>query len=376
MMERVSIVRCPNYDEKEVDHSVRKSIELLGGLGGVIKKGSRVLLKPNILTARKPEDGVTTHPNVVKAVAKVVAGAGGIVVIGDCSGSVFYHSTEKSMEESGIKKVAEELNVGIKPFELDGFRKVKVTNGLILKEAYIAKTALDADVIIDLPKLKTHMDTMLTGAVKNMFGCIPNGERKKIHCLKQGDFNKALIDIYSIAKPSLAVMDAVVAMEGNGPSHGPLKEVGVIMASKNPVALDVVATQVMGFKVEDVGTNTAAVEKKLIDGRGGIEVVGETIESVRTKFRRPSTFLQKKPVVRLLSSLTEVKPLVLSNKCAACGVCVKSCPAEAIKIENNRAVIDERKCIKCYCCHELCPKDAVTLKESLILKTMKKLGAK
>lgn len=374
MMERVSIVGCDSYDYEAVRDAVKKAVELAGGIKDVVGKGDRVLLKPNVLTARKPEDGVTTHPSVVKAVAELVLETGGVVSIGDCSGSVFYRTTADSLGESGMLDIARELYVEVKPFEKGGFRKVKVKEGLILKEVYLAKAALEADVVIDLPKLKTHMDTMLTGAVKNMFGCIPNGERKRLHCLNSGDFAKALVDIYSTVKPAFAVLDGVVAMEGNGPSQGTLKKAGVLMASRNPAAVDIIATEVMGFKADDVPTNTAAVEKKLTSR--SIEVVGNSVRSVRTEFKRPSTFLKNKPLIRLLSSLSKVEPLILPEKCAGCSVCIESCPAEAIKLEKNRAIIDKTKCIRCYCCHELCPKGAVMLKESLFLKAVKKAGVR
>jgi uncharacterized protein (DUF362 family)/Pyruvate/2-oxoacid:ferredoxin oxidoreductase delta subunit len=373
-MERVSIVRCGSYDDAAVRDAVRKAIELAGGIGSVVGKGDRVLLKPNVLTARKPSDGLTTHPSVVKAVAELAMEAGGVVSIGDCSGSVFYCTTEDSLMESGMLDIARELYIEVAPFEKGGFRKVKVKEGLILKEVYLANMALDADVVISLPKMKTHMETMMTGAVKNMFGCIPNGERKKLHCLKSGDFAKALLDIYSTVKPKLAVMDGIVAMEGNGPSQGTLKNTGVLMASLNPAALDVVSAGVMGFKSGEVSTNAAAMDNGLI--QGGIEVVGSSIESVRTEFKRPSTLLKNTSLTRLISSLAKVEPKTLSEKCIGCGVCVESCPAEAIRLEHGRAVIDKTKCIRCYCCHELCPKGAVTLDESIFLKTVKKLGVR
>ncbi|MDD5111798.1 MAG: DUF362 domain-containing protein, partial [Candidatus Altiarchaeota archaeon] len=358
-MDTVAIVRCRDYETFAVEKAVREAVSLAGGLKGLVKKGDRVLLKPNVLTAKRPEEGVTTHPSVVAAVARMVMEEGGLPFIGDCSGSVFYETTKKALEESGIMEAARRLGIEARPLEAGMFRKVPVERGLILKEVYIANDVLDADVVIDLPKMKTHTETMMTGAVKNMFGCTPNGERKRLHGLPTEKFSKALVDIYMAARPKLAVMDAIIAMEGNGPSQGTLKESGLILASRNPAALDVAAARLMGFEPSSVTTIPPTAEKGLVRLDEDITIKGESLERARTKFKRPASYLNAKTFMGFMTSLASVRPFVIKEKCASCGVCVKSCPAEAIRIDGNSAAIDYNKCVKCYCCHELCPKGAV-----------------
>ncbi|MGB9132092.1 MAG: DUF362 domain-containing protein, partial [Methanosarcina sp.] len=256
---RVAIVRCSDYSN--VKDAIRESLNLIGGLEKIISPGNRVLLKPNVLAVRPPEDAVTTHPAVVSAMCELVLEAGGIPVIGDGSGIVRPGSTSTSQafKASGIEDAASGCGAELINFETSGYVEVEVPNAGQFSRLHIAKAILDADVIISLPKLKTHELTLYTGAVKNFFGVIPQKNRKQAHALEDRDrFGNAVVDIYSIVKPQLAIMDGIVGMEGNGPSNGTPVSAGVVMASYDCVALDIVASELIGIDPLKVPTNKAA----------------------------------------------------------------------------------------------------------------------
>ncbi|WP_292344671.1 DUF362 domain-containing protein [Methanohalophilus sp. 2-GBenrich] len=202
--------------------AVREAIDLLGCFDE-IKAGMRILIKPNVLTAREPEDAATTHPSLVRAVCEIVKEAGAHPVVGDCAGITSAGATAQALEKSGIKQAALEGGGEVVNFQTAGFSKVKPENPLRLDEIYVSDSVLDADYIINLPKLKTHELTTMTGAVKNMFGAVPLRIRKEAHMMADPlIFSEILLDIYNVATPQLSLIDAVVGMEGDGPSRGKL----------------------------------------------------------------------------------------------------------------------------------------------------------
>ena len=212
---RVALVRCMDYSTSK--QAVREAIDLLGCFDE-IKAGMRILIKPNVLTAREPEDAATTHPSLVRAVCEIVKEAGAHPVVGDCAGITSAGATAQALEKSGIKQAALEGGGEVVNFQTAGFSKVKPENPLRLDEIYVSDSVLDADYIINLPKLKTHELTTMTGAVKNMFGAVPLRIRKEAHMMADPlIFSEILLDIYNVATPQLSLIDAVVGMEGDGP---------------------------------------------------------------------------------------------------------------------------------------------------------------
>ncbi|MFQ6121206.1 MAG: DUF362 domain-containing protein, partial [Methanosarcinales archaeon] len=181
MQAKVSIVKCEDYSK--VKKAVEKSLFLIGGLDNLIKENDKVLLKVNLLSANKPEEAVTTHPSIVEAMIDLVRNCKGIPIVGDSSGTIEAGGTAKAYEVSGIKKVVEDKGAEFINFETAGFEKINVPNAMQLSEIYLAKPILDADIIISLPKLKTHALTLYTGAVKYFFGCVPHKIRKTAHLL-------------------------------------------------------------------------------------------------------------------------------------------------------------------------------------------------
>jgi uncharacterized protein (DUF362 family)/NAD-dependent dihydropyrimidine dehydrogenase PreA subunit len=363
---KVSVVKCKSYDEKEVYEAVKKSLELIGGIK--IKPGSKVLLKPNILSARKPEAAITTHPSVVAAVCKILKPMNVKIMIGDSAGMGRYGYTKNALEITGMKDVAERFGAELVSFE--GLsQRVRIKGAKVLKSVNIAKPILEADYIISLPKLKTHVLMKYTGAVKNLFGCIPGGGKANCHTIapKSPEFGNLLVDLYSKIVPQLNIMDGVIGLEGNGPgSAGCPKKTNIIIASRNAVALDLIVTKIIGYDPMEIQTNKTAIDRGIF--KGNVEVVGEKNISVRyqqpTKIRLPA-FIES-----FLFNLATLKPVILRDKCRACKICVNACPKHTIKMVEGKAKIFHKECIRCYCCHEMCPYNAIELRGTLMRKVL------
>ena len=370
MNTKVSIVRCNDYSNAK--EAIKESLSLIGGLEKIIAPGDRVLLKPNVLGIRPPEDAATTHPAVVSAMCELVSEVGGVPLIGDGSGIVSSGSTTTSQafKLTGIEDVASRFGVELINFETYGYVEVDSPDPRQFPHLYISKAIIEADVIISLPKLKTHELTLYTGAVKNFFGILPQKNRKQAHFLEDRDhFGEVVTDIYSIVKPHLAVMDGVVGMEGNGPSNGMPIFVGVIMASYDCVALDIVASELIGIDPLKVPTNRAAISRGF--RQECMEIVGIPLAEVKVRFKRPEggiTAMIPSFLMKILRRQLTVKPFIKTSICTRCRTCILNCSANAIEEVGRSLKINERKCIQCYCCRELCPNDAVGIKKSLLLK--------
>jgi len=264
-MSLVSLVRCNDYQPQRVYDSVKKTIHLIGGIEKLIKPSNRVLLKINLLSTSSPERAIITHPSLVRAMVRLLKKSGAIVWVGDAASTGGMGSDLRrgnAFDVGGIREVVEKEGGQIVNFNHHGYRRIQVPGAKRLTEINLAEPVLEADVVISLPKLKTHELTFLTGAVKNFFGCVPSGDRFRAHRLsKEREFAEAVVDIYSVCRPKLAVMDAVVAMEGEGPSAGDPTNVGVLLASFDCVSLDVVASQLTSFRPEEILTSVDAIER-------------------------------------------------------------------------------------------------------------------
>jgi len=370
MNTKVSIVCCSDYSQAK--DAIVESLKLIGGLEKIIKTSDRVLLKANILAARPPEDAVTTHPAIITAMCELVSDIGGIPIVGDGAGITHPGATAEALKISGIEDAAQKCGAEIVNFETAGFVEVDVPDAKQFPRLYIAKPILDADVIISLPKLKTHELTYYTGAVKNFFGAVPLKTRKQAHLLAKRDlFGNAVVDIYSIVKPHLAVMDGIVGMEGNGPAHGTPINSGIVMASYDCVALDMVASELIGFDPMLIPTNRAALERNI--GTGQPEVVGTPLDDVKVRFKESAggiTTIAPAFITSRLGRLFTMKPYIDTAKCVLCGACVLNCSPHAIEEVEGRLKINNDKCIQCYCCRELCPHNAVEIQRSLVARIL------
>ena len=373
MKSSVSIVRCQNYDEEKILSALRQSIDLIGGIQNFVKKGSRVLLKPNLLYGKSPENAITTHPSIVRGMIQIVREAGGIPSIGD---SPSVGNLIKTAEKAGIKAVADEMKCPLVEFD----KPVLLSKGVgkIFKQLEIEQAVLEADVIINLPKWKTHAQMLLTLGVKNLFGCIP-GPRKPLWHLKAGDdrkmFAQILFDIYQVIQPSLTILDAVVGMEGNGPNSGHPIPIGLILASGDSLNLDQIVCDLLGISRKSLLTNRVAIEQGM--GKDMIEVLGERVEDVKiSSFEFPTLsqtdwglpgFLKN-----ALKNAFASKPVILENKCKDCEQCAKICPPKALTRKGKDLIFDYGECIRCFCCLEVCPEGAILIKPGWALKLKSK----
>jgi len=358
----VSVQKCASYDKELLYKAVKSSVEPLGTLGAFFKKGDRVLLKPNILSSRPPEEGVNTHPEFIRAVARLVREHGGVPVIGDAPGGTV-RDIETVYVKSGIKKIADEENIEMVKFE----------KSTMVGNIPIADEIKKADCVINLPKAKTHNLTIITGAIKNMFGAVPGLTKLEYHLNASNpvDFAKILIQIFESARPELSIMDGIISMEGEGPAAGQLRNSGFIIASDDAVALDSVFCGIIGVEPFDVEMIKFAHEKGLGCGiLSMIEVKGEKIENVAQKsFKLPkSSILRKIPshALRPITKRLKIWTKINYKKCIKCMLCVESCPAKAIIIEDKKPKIIYNKCISCMCCMEICPAKAISIKRSFL----------
>jgi uncharacterized protein (DUF362 family)/ferredoxin len=369
MKSTVSIVKCQNYDERNVLGGLRQSIDLIGGIRAFVKQGSRVLLKPNLLFGKSPEKAVTTHPAILRGMIQIVREVGGVPFIGD---SPSVGGLMRTAEKAGIKAVANEMKCPLVEFDnpvLPSQRK-----GKIFKQLEIDRTVLEADVVINLPKFKTHSLTLLTLGVKNLFGCIP-GPRKALWHLKAGEdrktFAQILVDIYQVVQPSLTILDGIVGMEGNGPNSGQPIPLGLVLASTDSVSLDQIACDLLGISRKSLLTTRVAFEQGL--GKEEIEVVGERVVDMKIpRFQFPTRsqpdwnlpgFLR-----RALKNALTSKPVVQEEVCNACNRCAEICPPKALSRQGKDLVFDYGRCIRCLCCLEVCPEGAISMRQGWALK--------
>ncbi len=371
---KVSIVKCDDYSHSR--DCIIEALSMIGGLQSLISPGDRVLLKPNILAACKPEDAVTTHPSIVAAMCELVIEAGGVPFIGDGSGMTHPGATADALRASGMEDVAKEHGAQLINFQTGGYVAVEVPDAIHFPTLFISKAVLDADVVISLPKMKTHELTYYTGAVKNMFGALPLRTRKEMHLLADRKlFGEAVIDLYSVVTPHLAVMDGVVGMEGDGPAHGTPLKTDVIMASFDCVSLDLVASGIMGIDPSIVPTTIAALERGFGNPEPGI--AGIDPAQLKRKYRPSSggiLFNLPPFVTRFFGRYFEVRPEIDPSRCVLCGACISNCSVNAIEKVNDHLEINREKCIMCYCCRELCPENAVGIDRSLLAKLVTMSG--
>ena len=368
---KVSIVSCEEYSPKLLDEKISQALDLIGGLDKFVKPGMKVLLKPNLLSAKAPERAITTHPEIVASVARAVRKLGADVIVGDSPGGA-KRGVKRVWENTGMLAIAEREKLELVNFEAQGVVKFEIEDRIY----YLAKPAVEADLIISLPKLKTHVLTLMTGGVKNMFGLIPGFRKGEYHkrAPRPTEFAQIVVDILSLCPPALTIMDAVLSMEGDGPSSGSPRWTKLILASSDPVAIDVIASEIIGLRPDRVPTTKIASEAGL--GMGwteAIEQVGERLEKVRiADFKLTSNRkMEYIPTVlaKLLGHYVWVRPAIEKKSCTKCNICATSCPTGAL--QSNKETIptfDYGNCINCWCCHELCPSGAVFVNQSWLAR--------
>ncbi|QLH74954.1 MAG: DUF362 domain-containing protein [Methanomassiliicoccales archaeon] len=373
---RVSLVRCDGYGREVVHDAVEKSVDLLGGIGMFVAPGEKVLVKPNMLQPSPPERAVCTHPDILHAVCRILLDLGCKVTVADSpgAGSIYGPSQlSKGYDEVGYSDLAElgvTLNTDV------SYVNVPNPSGRLIKMFPVIRPAVEADAIVVVSKLKTHMLTYLTAATKNIFGVVQGMDKATFHgrLPLEDDFSDMLVDLNELMRPRLQIVDAVMAMEGDGPYSGTPRRVNAIIAGPSYAHVDVVASKLIGAAPGNIPTIKAAVRRGVLDGpMDDIEVVGERLEDMAVPdFRPPATYNGKERTGRArlmeraasLMKAYALRPSIVSERCTGCGRCVRACPKHVISLRDGKARVHYNKCIRCYTCHEMCTSGAVELKRS------------
>ncbi len=380
---RVALIKCESYDRDEVYRAVEDGIKLLGGLESYIKGGKQVLLKPNLLAPDLPDKGSTTHPSVFHGIGTLLLEHGFDAVYGDSfpMGSGLFVA-----KRNGIHEAAEELGIKNVPFK--NGREVKVKGAVQNQVFTIAEEIIDAENLINIPKLKTHGLTIMTGALKNIFGAVPGLLKAEFHMRLPVPelFVNMLVDLNMIIKSSLIVMDAVDAMEGNGPRNGNIVHTGLIIISNDPVAVDATAARIMGTEPEKIPLIRKAFEAGIGNiSVESIELSGSPLKDFKVKkfVLPPVTDIKSQSsdgvsgISRVMRNWLISRPVIDSKICSKCGNCVSICPISPKALSQKRKEVPEydyNLCIRCYCCQEICPDGAISIKTPLPGKILRLIG--
>ncbi|HHZ19552.1 MAG TPA: DUF362 domain-containing protein [Firmicutes bacterium] len=376
-MAQVAIVRCPDYQRETLRQAIRRIEELLGGWDQLVGNRRRVLIKPNLLAGEEPDRAVTTHPEVLRAVVERLLELGVELEVGDSPGM---GSLAAVAEKAGVARVCRELAVPLARFQESV--PVEVAKAKLIKKFELAREVKAADFLVNIAKMKTHGLTILTGAVKNLFGCVVGIRKAEFHLRLQKveHFAEMLLDLTRAVPPALHIVDAVVAMEGWGPRNGKPRRVGLLVAGTDPVAVDVTLALLMNVPPHRIsylgaaaarGWEGADPEKLRILGEDLQQLVMEDYEIPRELYSLSLRI--PKPVVRLFRRSITPRPHVLPD-CKGCGICAKACPARVIRIESGKAFIREKDCIRCYCCQEMCPYGAIQLRTGVLGRLYRRKG--
>ena len=276
----VAIVKCPDYIQSHVDDAVDAVINLLGGIEKFVQKDDRVLIKPNLLIAASPEEAITTHPSVVRRLIEHVIESGGKPVVGD---SPAFGATVKIAESAGLAGVARDF--GVEVIDLNKTVTIRGKPEQSMRRYKLARAVVDADVIINVPKLKVHQQIQLSGAIKNTFGCVPGKLKTRLHFYKgqeRSTFAKMILEYYTLVNPQLTIVDAIIAMEQSGPRNGDPYPLGVLIGGMDCVAIDRVHCEIIGLPPGDMEFLTAAREMGIGEtSLDRIEIVGERLDAVK-----------------------------------------------------------------------------------------------
>ncbi|MFL0269171.1 DUF362 domain-containing protein [Candidatus Clostridium radicumherbarum] len=385
-MDKVALLKCTDYDTDLIEKTIRDGFELLGGeayINKLIPRDSKVLIKPNMLSVEQAGSPVITHFAVFEAVIRIVKEYTNNISFGDSPG---FGDPKRAAERSGLMEVAEKYGVTFEDFKETVH--VKLDNSILCKSWDVAKAPYEADVIISLPKLKTHAMAYFTGAIKNQFGCI-SGTQKALWHTRMPDANnfcKMLLDLNTLVGTSFAILDGIIAMEGNGPKNGSPHKMNTIIMGDSLSAVDSVAVRLIGYN-SPLETPTL---KEVYDNNWGavlpedIEVVGEKIENMKAKnfklSRKGEGFHFSSPAVsKFLTGMVAPSPSLVSDKCIGCKRCEEVCPEQGkvIKMvkagDSLRPTWNMKNCIRCFCCQELCPAGAIETKNTVIGRLLKNI---
>jgi uncharacterized protein (DUF362 family)/NAD-dependent dihydropyrimidine dehydrogenase PreA subunit len=363
----IAVRRCFDYNPEEIEKHIAW---LYKESDGPDPAGKKILLKPNILSDDEPLKATTTHPDVVEAVINFLQAKGATVLVGD---SPTFDTCKFTGEKCGIRQVVDKCGA-----TWVRFNEAAIVRKVGTSEIKITALITQVDLIISLSKMKNHELMILSGAIKNIFGFVP-AFNKALQHVKYPDrykFGEFFVDLEEAIKPHFHIMDGIVAMEGPGPGNGYPKKVNVLLASVNPLALDIVASRILGYNPLDIPTNKIALERGiLLKKMDDIIIKGPDPETLVVRdFKRIQKggeagilfkyFKKKIPLLRRLSK----RPVFNSNLCIGCSKCIDICPVRTLRFDNkkiNKVLVNEAGCIHCYCCQEVCRERAIEIKRKV-----------
>lgn len=362
----VAVALTDSYDKELVYRQLQYLLAELGGAKALIPPGKKVLVKPNLLAKVRPVEAVTTHPAVMEAVCRLVQDCGSQPVIAESPAGAYTPQVLRSIYQiCGMEEVSRACGVPL--IRETAFQTVRV-NGGVVQEMPVIQAALDCDLIISVGKVKTHALTGFTGATKNLFGIVPGFHKAQFHAKYPKDaFAQSILDVCAFASPVLSILDGVWGMEGDGPSAGHPKKVGVLLASRNSHALDLAASTLVGLDPASLPLTQLALSQELCPKLSDITWKGDPVQPPLTVFTPardgvPRLIRQLPSPIRRFYTKHFTPYPVFTSACVGCGHCAEICPAKAITITDKQAVIARKLCIRCYCCQETCPFHAVNLK--------------
>lgn len=374
----VAVVRCKTYDVEAVKPALEEAVNAVNGLD-FVKSGMKIIIKPNLVSFKKPDAAATTHPALLEALVEMLLARGADVTIGDSPGGP--HSLpllNRVYAATGMDRVEK---LGAKLNRNMNEKTVDFPEGKVLKNFTYTEYLDEADAIIDFCKLKSHGMLGMSAAVKNLFGTIPGLKKPEVHYKFQNDaeFADMLVDLNEYFKPRLAICDAVVGMEGNGPTAGTPRQIGAIIASKSTYYADVVGAELIGMNIDGLPTLQVAYERGFAPSSSkNLRVYGDiralTVDDFKAPPVRGLSFMRKGNVLHFISKAAlEHKPTLKKRFCVGCGECARMCPAKAIEMKNKKPHINREKCIRCFCCQEFCPRAAMVAHRPLAAKVLNKL---
>lgn len=374
----VAVVRCKTYDVEAVKPALEEALNAVNGLDFVMP-GMKIIIKPNLVSFKKPDAAATTHPALLEALVEMLLSRGADVTIGDSPGGPhslpLLNRVYAATGMDRLEKLGAKLNRNMNE------KTVDFPEGKVLKNFTYTEYLDEADAIIDFCKLKSHGMLGMSAAVKNLFGTIPGLKKPEVHYKFQNDaeFADMLVDLNEYFKPRLAICDAVVGMEGNGPTAGTPRQIGAIIASKSTYYADVVGAELIGMNIDGLPTLQAAYERGFAPASSkNLRVYGDiralTVDDFKAPPVRGLSFMRKGNVLHFISKAAlEHKPTLKKRLCAGCGECARMCPAKAIEMKNKKPHINREKCIRCFCCQEFCPRAAMVAHRPLAAKVLNKL---
>ncbi|MBA3062790.1 MAG: DUF362 domain-containing protein [Atribacteria sp.] len=354
----MSKVIISDVRDNEISEIIKNVFEIFGVKDKV--KDKKVLVKPNLLGPFPPERGVTTDPRIISAIVQELRKCKSKeVIVGDNSGSIHFDPF-KIAKITGILDASDGCYSNIAREIVE----VKIESEFIEK-LFISKIVKEADYVINVPKFKTHSLTTITGAIKNMFGIIPGGKKAKLHTFSRSikGFAELLVDIYQIRIPDLNIMDAIIGMEGAGPTNGKTRVIDKIISSDNAISLDSIMAAMMGLKPDTIELLQVAKERNLGETDISNIIIDGKLEVI-SGFKTPNNgILQRvrRTAAPHVFNFASVKPIVNHNKCKICKKCIEVCPASAMNLTNKFPEADRKKCISCFCCDEHCYYGAIIL---------------